>query len=98
MKMKDHPIKMENHLPNLHFWVPCSVSRVYACLIFIDMFDVHDTSHFLSIKARASGSWRKHLLDCGPWFFESDAQKKRLLHGNSRTKKESRTLWMSALF
>jgi len=23
MEAKNHPIEKENHLPNLHFWVPC---------------------------------------------------------------------------
>ena len=26
MQPKNHPIEKQNHLPNLHFWVPCSFS------------------------------------------------------------------------
>ena len=29
METKSHPIKKDNHLPNLHFWVPCVLSGVY---------------------------------------------------------------------
>ncbi len=38
MQPKNHPIEKENHLPNLHFWVPYASSccRVYApCFWFL---------------------------------------------------------------
>ena len=34
MKAKNHPIEKENHLPNLHCWVPCWFSRVCKELLF----------------------------------------------------------------
>ncbi len=38
MEYKHHPIKKENHLPNLHFWVPC----IYYVLLRRRLFFWHN--------------------------------------------------------